>query len=304
MQSVLITGGTGFIGKALAEQLHSRGADVWVLTRQKSLYNHLNSDTLHFIGNLRAIPAVVMIDVIINLAGEPLTLQRWNTKYKQRIIDSRVQMTEHIGHWLAAENRAVETFISGSAIGWYGHQGGALLDESSAAVDGFSHKLCHEWEWAATQVQSRCKRVVNLRTGIVLGSDGGALKEMLLPFKLGLGGAMGSGQQYFSWIHRDDYIRLVMALIDDGRYQGPVNATAPMPVTQAEFARTLAEVLNRPAFMRLPAFLLRLLIGEFASEMLVHGQRVMPAKALHNGFEFNYPDLSSALSQVLSAGSD
>ena len=295
MKSVLITGGTGFIGGALSLHLQQKDWDVWVLTRRKPDFVVQESTRLHFISKLSDIPESQTIDAIVNLAGEPLNSHRWSKIQKQTIIDSRLHITESLANWLETQNRTVETWINGSAIGWYGPQDSQILDESSIAVDGFSHSLCEQWEQAALAGSKHCKRLIRMRTGIVLDGDGGPLKEMLLPYRFGLGGRMGDGKQYWSWIQREDIVRLMAQMLCNNSYTGIVNATAPNPVTQAEFSRTLAKELGRPCLGNLPAWVYRLALGEFAIEVLCQSQRVMPQQAMKNGFKFSYPSLSQAL---------
>lgn len=295
MPTALITGGTGFIGRTLSQQLAADGYRIIILSRSQ----HSSTEAIRYIRQLDDIHADLSVDVIINLAGESLDSARWNTLQKNRIVQSRIGVTRNIQQWLRKQNRSVPLLISGSAIGWYGHQQDKPLYEDAIAADGFSHRLCDEWEKTARQCHPNAQRIVLIRTGIVLEKDGGPLKAMLLPFKMGLGGKMGSGRQIWSWIHREDWIRLVKFIIDHDNISGPVNATAPEPVTQASFANTLASTLKRPAILPMPAPMARLAMGEFADEVLLNGQAVYPKKAQDAGFPFRYPTLPEALQAIL-----
>jgi uncharacterized protein (TIGR01777 family) len=236
---------------------------------------------------------------VINLAGEPLNQGRWNASRKQRYRDSRVDITSRVSRWTHRLDRPPEVLISASAIGWYGHWEDQLLDESSGAHDGFSHQLCRDWEAAATdQPVPGCRSCV-LRIGLVLGVDDGPLLAMLMPARLGLGGPMGSGAQWWSWIHIHDLVRLFHFLLENDAIDGPVNATAPNPTTQKQFAKTLGRQLGRPALLPMPGFLARWILGEFAHEVLLNGQRVIPTKSLRSGFEHHFPELAPALNDLL-----
>jgi len=298
MHRLLLTGGTGFIGRALCERLLDKGYRLTVLTRdtgQPGLIDHI---AIRYVSALDEVAADPAIDAIVNLAGESLNSGRWNERLKQQFLDSRIAATNSVVEWAGRQPEAPRVIVSASAIGWYGHQGDAPLTESSAAKDGFSHQLCERWEQAARAAAELGMRVVCLRIGIVLESDGGPLKEMLPPFRLGLGGPMGSGEQYWSWIHRRDLVRLVEFALDYPGLNGPVNATAPEAVTQRKFAATLGAALNRPASVPMPAFAARLALGEFADEVLLNGQRVVPEKVTFHGFEFEFPTLANALDDI------
>ena len=298
MRSVLITGGTGFVGSALCDFLVKKRWQIWVLTRQRNLTAQ-SFDGLTYIAQLSDIPEDHQLTAIVNLAGEALNSHRWNTQQKQRIVDSRVQMTQRIADWLKHQQRTVDVWINGSAIGWYGPHQDQRLTESSRSVDSFSHRLCEQWENTAIAAKQCCQRLILMRTGIVLDASGGPLKEMLLPYQLCMGGRMGDGQQYWSWIHRQDIVRLIADMLERDCYNGIVNATAPEPVKQAVFAKTLAAIMGRPCFANMPAWMCRMSLGEFATEILCKGQRVIPEQALQHGFEFSYPFLAQALQASL-----
>ena len=241
-------------------------------------------------------------DAVINLAGESIGAGRWSAARKQRIEDSRVQATRSLVEAIAASSAPPPVFISGSAVGYYGPCGDEVVTEESPAGADFLAHVCATWEAEAARAASSSVRVVRLRTGLVLDRRGGALPRMLLPFKLGAGGPLGSGRQYWPWIHIDDWVNLVRWAIVTPALSGPVNVTSPNPVTNAEFARSLGRAMHRPAFLPTPGFALRLMLGEMADGLLLSGQRAVPAKALDAGFAFRYPQLDDALASLF-AGS-
>jgi uncharacterized protein (TIGR01777 family) len=236
-------------------------------------------------------------DAIVHLAGEPLA-QRWTPEAKRRIRGSRVEGTRRLVEALPALPRRPAVLVCASAIGYYGSRGEEVLTESSAPGEGFLTELCLAWEKTAGLAEALDLRVVNLRNGIVLGPEGGALAKMLLPFRLGLGGRLGSGRQWMSWIHIDDLVGLIRLALERSELRGPINATAPNPVTNSEFTDTLAAVLYRPALLPVPAFALRALFGEMG-EVMLGSQRVLPRVAESAGFQFQYPDLKQALEHLL-----
>lgn len=301
MAHVLITGGTGFIGSALVKTLLAKGQKVTVLTRDRERWQAHNTASLNYISSLSALPEPESVSAVVNLAGEPLNSKRWNDKVKAHLQASRVDTTNALVDWAERLKLNIPVWINGSAIGWYGpRELPEPLSESSGFVPCFTHDLCAAWEQAADQAAAFTQRLVKLRIGIVLEADGGPLAEMLLPFKLGLGGPMGHGRQMWSWVHRADLIRLIEQIIDDERYTGPINATAPEPLSQREFAKTLARTLKRPCFAPVPGFVASLMLGEFAQEVLLKGQCVLPEQAQRLGFEFKYPKLDEALANILS----
>jgi uncharacterized protein (TIGR01777 family) len=237
------------------------------------------------------------IDVIFHLAGEPIADGRWTKARKQRICDSRVIGTKHLVDGLAKLDRRPPVLISSSAVGYYGSRGDELLTESSAPGDDFLADVCVAWEKAAIEAERLGMRVVLSRTGVVLG-PGGALKKMLVPFKLGLGGRLGSGRQYMPWIHLDDLVGLMLFAAEQQANRGPMNAVAPTPITNREFTRALAHALHRPAILPAPYFGMRLLFGEFAS-ILFASQRVLPDVATKQGYKFQYPEINTALAEIL-----
>jgi uncharacterized protein (TIGR01777 family) len=227
--------------------------------------------------------------------------KRWTTERKQTLWDSRVALTQKLVQSLSRLESAPKVFLSGSAIGIYGDQGESLLEETAPVHGGFGHALCSAWEAQALEAQHLGARTVILRTGLVVGADGGFLQAMIPPFRLGLGGPLGHGQQWMSWIHIEDHIRLMCHLLNSSHASGVYNLTAPHPVTNENFTQGLAEILNRPACFRLPSWFLKTLLGEM-SELLLESQRVIPAKALKDSFEFRYPELIPALRNALLKG--
>jgi uncharacterized protein (TIGR01777 family) len=238
-------------------------------------------------------------DAVVHLAGENIAGGRWTAERKQKILDSRKDGTRNLAQSIAAAGRKPEVLVSASAVGIYGNRGDEVLTESSASGDGFLAGVSRAWEEALAAARAAGVRVVSPRIGVVLDGKGGALPKMALPFKFGAGGRVGSGKQWMSWITLDDLVRLLIFAMTNRDLQGPVNAVAPQAVTNAEFTRTLARVLHRPAIFPAPAFAMRLLLGEMADELLLSGQRVEPKVAMERGFRFQYPQLETALAHVL-----
>ncbi|MEC4750251.1 TIGR01777 family oxidoreductase [Methylomicrobium sp. Wu6] len=297
---ILVTGGTGFIGKALVKTLIGRGHQVAVLSRTpKSVEQQCGPEAIA-LGHLSLLAPEMPIDVIINLAGAPIFDVRWTEARKQLIRASRIGLTEQLNDCIERMADKPKLLISGSAIGYYGDQGDAELTEESPVRPDFSQQLCADWEAAATRASTFGVRVCLIRTGLVIAEGGGLLQRMLLPFRLGFGGRLGNGRQWMSWIHRQDWINIVLTMIADESMQGAYNATAPNPVTNQEFTCTLARHLHRPALFPAPAFALKLLLGEM-SELVLGSQRVLPTRLLKHGFKFQYPDLDGALRAALAA---
>lgn len=291
---ILITGASGFIGRELVKALAKDGHELFLLTHHSGLSNE---HTL--LQRLTDLPQkTTALDAVINLAGAPIMGRPWTDARKRVLWESRVVLTESLVETVAQLDTPPLIFLSGSAIGIYGDQGNATLDESASLRGGFGHQLCVAWEQAAQKAESFGARVVLLRTGLVIGAGGGFLKPMEWPFRLGLGGPIGQGHQWMSWIHRDDHIRLMCALLLNPDARGPINLTAPHPVTNAEFTATLARVVRRPAFFRIPAKLLQWILGEMAG-LLLESTRVEPTAALKAGFTFKYPELQAALRDAL-----
>ncbi len=294
----LVTGGTGFIGKHLIGKLD---APVVVGRDEKRLRKISGiSDACQWKPGTRLDPSVFKgIDTIFHLAGESVYKGRWNEAKKARIMKSRVDGTRLLVESLADLDTPPATLICASAIGYYGDRGDKLLSEQEPPGEDFLSQVCIAWEKEATQAESHGIRVVHIRTGVVLGRDGGALPQMLTPFRFGAGGRLGPGGQYMSWIHIDDLIDIMLYAAENKSVRGPVNAVAPNPVTNSEFTRTLAGALHRPAFFHVPGCVLKLAMGEFA-EALLGSQRVVPEKITAAGYSFTYPLLANALNDLLS----
>lgn len=291
----LITGGSGFIGRALCRALLADGRQIVVLTRAARRVRELLPAQVALVERVQDAGDV---DAVVNLAGENLSDRRWTTARKQALRASRIDTTRNLVDWIAARERRPRVLVSGSAIGWYGPRGDEKLDENASPGDDFAAHLCRDWEAEAEKASALGVRVCRIRTGIVLDADGGALAKMLPPFRLGLGGRFGDGRQWLSWIAREDVVRLIRWLIDTEAAPGAYNATAPAPVTNADFTRALADTLHRPAILPVPATALRLMLGEMA-DLLLTGQRVIPAHAEREGFTFRYRDLSAAFTRIL-----
>ncbi|MEW5903925.1 MAG: TIGR01777 family oxidoreductase [Pseudomonadota bacterium] len=295
---ILITGGTGLIGRALCRVLRADGHQLTVLSRQPASVAAKCGPDVTAMASLAEWTPQRHFDAVINLAGEPIADHAWTQRRKQALHDSRIALTERLVACIAQAERKPELLISGSAIGYYGNGGSRELDEESRAGGDFAAKLCHDWEGAALGAASYGVRICLLRTGLVLSGEGGLLGRMLLPFRLGLGARLGDGRQWMSWIHIDDYVAQVRWMLRDAGMFGVFNMTAPHPVTNAEFTRTLAQTLHRPAIFFAPAFLLRLALGERAS-LLLEGQRVLPRQLQARHARFLYPELAFALRAIL-----
>ncbi|WP_240221941.1 TIGR01777 family oxidoreductase [Rheinheimera hassiensis] len=290
---ILLTGGTGLIGSALVKQWLNQHTLV-VLTRDPARALQRLGPEVSTVQSLQQVD-FNQIDAVINLAGEPIVGKRWSHAQKRLLCESRWTITEQLVAAIKAASSPPSVLISGSAIGIYGRQQQQFIDEDYQPFYAeFSSELCQRWEQLALKAQSENTRVCLLRTGIVLANEGGALQKMLPPFKLGLGGRIGTGEQYMSWVHLQDMLRLTDFLLQHPTLTGAFNATAPNPVTNAEFSQQLASVLHRPALLPMPTFVLKLMLGEMA-DLLLTGQRVIPAKLQHAGFTFNYTQLHDAL---------
>lgn len=296
---ILITGGTGFIGSALTRSLMDQNHEVTVLSRHPESVAQKCGPGITALGSLQHLKPDDSYQVIINLAGAPTLGARWSAARKQLIRDSRIKLTEQLVECMSRMQVKPELLISGSAIGYYGDQGDIILTEQSKPHGDFSHRLCADWEESARKAEPLGVRVCLIRTGLVIAAGGGFLQRMLLPFRLGLGGHLGNGRQWMSWVHRHDWIAIAQTMMADTSMQGAYNATSPNPVTNSEFTQTLARCLKRPALLPIPAWLLKILLGEM-SELILGSQRVIPERLLAQGFRFQYPDLSTALNQALS----
>jgi len=305
---VAIAGATGFVGSRLVERLHSEGHQVLVLTRDSerarrvfpaSAYPNLeivaytpaeSGDWLHSIGGC---------DAAVNLAGVPIAEERWTQARQQAIVDSRKLTTAKLVEAIALANPKPSVLVSASAIGYYGTSETAEFDENSPAGGDFLAAVCKDWEAAAEQVKNSGTRLAILRLGIVLGM-GGALAKMLPAFKLFAGGPIGAGKQWFSWIHRDDVVNLILYALENPQVEGVLNATAPNPVRMNELSQTLGEVLKRPSWLPVPGFALEVMLGDGA-KVVLEGQKVLPKQTLASGFQYQYPTLKLALEEILSA---
>jgi hypothetical protein len=293
---ILVSGASGLIGRALLPGLQQRGFTITRLTRGKPG----GSDQICWDPLQPLTPELVSgFDAVIHLAGESI-VGRWTEAKKKQILDSRVQGTQHLAEALAKAARRPQVFISGSAIGYYGDRGDEILREESASGQGFLPEACRQWEAAAQPAAAAGIRTVNIRTGVVLSSVGGALQKMLWPFKMGLGGIIGSGRQWWSWIDVQDMVGAIEHIRTTDLH-GPVNLVAPNAVTNAEFTKTLAATLHRPAIFPMPAFAARLAFGQMADELLLASQRVEPVKLVESGYSFHSTDLASGLARVLGA---
>ena len=288
---ILITGGTGFIGSALCSRLlEDKKHDVIVLSRHAEKMN----TSFRCITHLEQLD--VSIDVVVNLAGEPIADKRWSKQQKQRIICSRIDTTQNLIDYFKSIEQKPELLINGSAIGYYGvDENNDPVNEEASGDASFSSQLCQHWESVAMQAEQMGIRTCLLRTGIVLGKGGGALSKMLLPFKMGLGGKIGSGKQWMSWIHLNDLVGIIMYCIEHDDLKGAINGTSPNPVINAAFTKALAKVLHRPAFLPIPAIAVKLLMGKMGEELLLNGKKILPAKAMAAGYTFQYPHLEEAL---------
>jgi hypothetical protein len=297
----LITGGTGLIGRALINTLISESNKhrITILTRNPSRAKTILPDTIEQITSLTQ-RLIDKTDIVINLAGEPIANKRWSAKQKQKICNSRWQLTASLSDFIQQSNNPPALFISGSAIGIYGRQSANVsIDEDYQQYHAeFTHEVCAKWEQLAINAASQHTRVVLLRTGIVLSQRGGALAKMIKPFQLGLGGKIANGQQIMSWIHYQDVIAAILHIQNTQQITGAVNITAPTPVSNAEFSQALAKVLHRPCFFTTPALILQCLFGEMA-DLLLYGQQVIPRKLLDTGFKFQFNTIDSALDDLL-----
>jgi len=290
---VVVAGGTGFIGEPLVRRLLARGDDVAVLTRNPAKVRAGRPLPWDAAGEAAS------ADVVINLAGENVGGGRWTEGRKRRIIESRADATNTLVEAVNSRPDPRRTFINASAVGYYGLRGDETLDETAPAGEGFLAEVVKRWEELARRAEGAA-RVAILRFGVVLG-PGGALGKMLFPFKLGLGGPIGSGRQWMSWVDREDVLRMIEWAIDRQAARGVYNVTAPSPVTNRGFTRALGRALHRPAIMPMPGFALRIALGEMAGEILLGGQRVVPARAAAEGFSFAYPDLDVAMRHAVSS---
>lgn len=294
---ILITGGTGLIGRHLIPRLLESGNSVIVVTRSPDKARQQLDARVEFWKGLNGRSTLDGIDAVINLAGEPIADKRWTEEQKQRLCNSRWQITQKLVDLFAASDQPPRVLISGSAAGYYGDLGEVVVTEEEPPHNEFTHKLCARWEQIACGAQSDTTRVCLLRTGVVLAPKGGILGKMVPPFKLGLGGPMGNGRQYLAWIHIDDMVNGILWLLDND-LRGPFNLVSPYPVRNEQFAHALGHALHRPAVLRAPAVAVKLLMGE-SSVLVLGGQRALPKRLEDSGFAFRWYDLEEALADVL-----
>jgi hypothetical protein len=295
---ILITGGTGFIGTPLSQELRNSRHTVVVTTRRQSdSKEKLTWNPPDLISS----DVISAFDAVINLAGEPIAPGRWTKERKERILTSRISTTRALFDSIKNAKKKPKTLISASAIGYYGAHGDEHLTEDTAPANDFLADVCKQWEAEALRAKEFEVRVVVVRIGGVLESDGGALPQMMVPFKFFVGGPLGSGKQWFSWIHRDDVVGIIKFALDNDNISGPVNATAPNPVTNTEFSAALGKALKRPSWLAVPGFILRLTLGELGNVLLT-GQRVFPEKALKAGYQFKYTAVKDALKAIFREG--
>lgn len=292
-----VSGASGLIGRALCRRLQAEEHSVTVFGRSRvDGLPWVDWDLLSGIDDAESLSG---LNAFVHLAGESIAEGRWSDSRKRLIRDSRVMGTRHLVKAMESAREAPRILIGASAVGFYGNRGEEILTEKSPPGDGFLADVCRAWEAEALQARSLGARVVLARTGIVLSGDGGALRKMLTPFRLGVGGRLGSGEQYMSWIHIEDQVGLLLHALKDDRIEGPLNCVSPNPLTNAEFTKVLAGVLKRPALLPVPSTALRLALGEMAKLLLLDGQRVHPRKATDTGFSFRFPRLRDALSHLL-----
>jgi hypothetical protein len=303
---VAVTGATGFIGSRLVERLQTEGHSVVVLTRNpdraKSLFPADRFPAVEVVayqplGSGTWQQSISGCNGVVNLAGAPIAESRWTPERKQEIMDSRKVGTEKIVEAIAQANPRPSVLVNSSAIGYYGTSETAIFDETSPAGNDFLAKVCQAWEAAAQKVQEYGTRLVILRTGIVLG-QGGAIAKMLLPFRLFAGGPIGNGRQWFSWIHREDMVNLILKALTQPEMNGTYNATAPNPVRMAELSQKLGEVMQRPSWLPVPNFALELMLGD-AAKVVLEGQQVLPKRTQASGFEFEYTTVKQALADIV-----
>jgi len=291
---ILVTGATGLVGSALLPRLQKAGHEVGKLVRPGTLPSPGDVKWDPVAGTIDN-AGLEGIDALIHLAAESIAEGRWTKAKKQRIRVTRVRGTGILAHALADLEKPPATFICASAIGFYGDRGDETVDEESPPGGGFLAEVCKEWESAAVPAESRGIRVVKLRFGVILAGEGGALKKMLIPFKMGVGGKLGSGNQYMSWISIDDAVGAIIHCLETSSLRGPVNIVTPNAPTNAEFTKILGGVLRRPTVLPAPAPAMKLLLGQMADELLLSSTRVKPTKLMESGYEFEQADLNSAL---------
>ncbi len=300
---IIIAGGSGLIGRKLISALLIKKHEITLLSRSPEKFKkdfpelHIEFWDAKTNGNL--IILMEGCDVVINLIGESIASKRWSRKQKQKIFSSRINSTRAIIEAIRQVNNKPSVLINASAVGFYGNRLEGEVTEEYPKGMGFLADVCAKWEEEALTAIKLAVRVVLLRTGIVLDKNNGALKKLLFPFKLFLGGSIGSGAQWFPWIHLQDEINAILFSIENNQINGPINLTAPQPVRMKEFCKILGNVMQRPSWLNVPSFILKLALGEMAESLLLHGQKVIPKKLIDSGFEFQFPELQDALKNIL-----
>ena len=300
---IAVTGATGLIGKSLCRRLQREGKELVLFARNtrnaQSSFPSARVLEWDAVAGPPPVGSLDGVDAVVHLLGEGIADGRWSAGRKKAIHESRIEGTRNLVEGLRQASRPPGLLVSGSAIGFYGSRGDEELDESSQRGGGFLGDVCQAWEEQARAAEALGIRTVLLRTGIVLSPRGGALAKMLPPFRMFVGGALGSGKQWMSWIHMDDEVGLIRHILNSDELQGAVNATAPSPVTNSKFSKTLGKVLGRPSVLAVPGLALKLLLGEMAQELLLNGQKVLPRRALASGYSFKFPELEGALRDLL-----
>lgn len=302
-KKIIVTGATGLIGTKLCKALINRGDQLTIFSRSTSMAAKAIPGAKEYIEWDYDKPEtwaefINGKDSIIHLAGVSIAGKRWNDDYKNKILKSRKLSTQNLVEAIHSAKKKPSSFISSSATGYYGNAGDKILNEESESGDDFLAQVCKEWENASEKIESLGVRRVNIRTGIVLSAEGGALKQMLLPFRLFIGGPLGNGRQWFPWVHIDDLIRIYIYALDNSSVSGKINAVSPNPVTMKEFALKLGKAMHRPSFFPVPVFALKLAIGK-AAEPVVASQRTVPQRLLKGGFKFRYENVEAALKDLL-----
>lgn len=295
---ILLTGGTGLIGSHLLPLLRRRGCQISIVTRDPASARSKLGEGVSFWSDLDKQRNLNDVDAVINLAGEPIADKRWTEKHKRLLCESRWQITARLVTLINASTTPPSVLISGSASGFYGNTGELMLTEDDPGHDSFTHQLCARWEALAQKAESEQTRVCLLRTGVVLAKEGGALCKLKLPFRMGVGGPIGSGKQYMPWIHMDDMLSAILWLLDNPELHGPFNMVAPYAARNEQFAAILGQTMHRPAFMRTPAAAIKLIMGESAS-LVLGGQHLLPKRLEESGFIFRWYRLEDALEDLL-----
>jgi uncharacterized protein (TIGR01777 family) len=305
--NILIAGGTGYIGREITKKLLADGHEITILTRDKERASDIFINSVKFASwtDIKTNPLNIIFyhfDCIINLSGEPIAAKKWSNKTKEKIMSSRIKATKKIVFSLKQKTLSAKVLINASAIGYYGPHGDEVLNENAGNGDDFLSKVCRRWEAAAMEAEQYGVRVVMIRTGVVIGSEG-ALQRMIKPFRFFAGGTIGSGKQYVSWIHISDLVKIYLFAAHNNQISGPVNATAPNPVSMLLFTQTLAKILRKPAFLKIPAFFLKAIYGEM-SNVLLNGQNVIPSVLVKSGFLFDFSSLDDALRNIIKENID